>query len=176
MTGRERTELAQLCRRRETLAKNAVLVHAATLKANFEQQIAAKYSFDRDAVWKQAYELAEAATEKANKAIAAECRGLEIPAEFAPSIKTYWFERGDNAVDKRRSELRKGAYTRIDSVAKDAKLKIEHFSLDTQTKLLASGLESAEAKAFLESIPTPGQLMPPMTLDAIEAAMPKRLR
>src|SRR5579864_7526395 len=120
MTGRERAALAQSCWRREALAKNAVLVHAATLKANFEKQIAAKYSFDQDAVWKQAYALAEAATEKANKAIAAECRGLGIPAEFAPSIHTYWFERGENAVDKRRSELRKVAYTRIDAIAKDA--------------------------------------------------------
>lgn len=150
MTTRERAELAQLCRRREKLAKNAVLVHAATLRANFEKQIGAKYSFDQDSVWKEAYALAAAATEKANKTVAAQCRALGIPAEFAPSIGTGWFHRGENVVATRRQELRKVAYTRIDAIAKDAKLQIEQFSLDTQTKLLAGGLESAEAKAFLE--------------------------
>jgi hypothetical protein len=84
--------------------------------------------------------------------------------------------RGENVVATRRQELRKVAYTRIDAIAKDAKLQIEQFSLDTQTKLLAGGLESAEAKAFLESMPTPEQLMPPMTRGAIEAAIPKQLR
>ena len=175
MTKGEREGLAKLCRNRERVAKNDVLAHAAKLRADFEKQMAACYSFDQDPVWKEAHALTEVATEKANEAISEQCRKLGIPPEFAPSIHTNWYYRGENAVATRRAELRKVAYARIDALAKDAKRKIERSSLEIQTKLLASGLESVEAKAFLESMPAPEQLMPPLTLDAVEAATPKQL-
>jgi hypothetical protein len=117
MTSRERSELAQLCRRREKLAKTAVIAHAAVMKADFQKQLASRYSFDDRTVWQQANALAEAATEKANAAIAQECGKLGIPTEFAPGLHTYWSDRGANAVASRRTELQKVAYTRIEALA-----------------------------------------------------------
>jgi hypothetical protein len=159
MTKGERDELARLCRRREKLAKAAATVRAAELRTDFEKQMAAVYSFDRDPVWQAAQEIAQAATSEANKQIAERCRVLGIPDEFAPSLSTYWRSRGQNAVGERRAELRKVAYSRIDQREKDAKFQIEQSSLEVQTKLVAGDLQSAEANAFLDSMPTPEMLM-----------------
>jgi len=65
------------------------------------------------------------------------------------------------------------AHARIEAIARDAKFKVEPFSLDTQTKLLADCLESADAKAILESVLTPAQLMPPMSLKTSKPKKPK---
>jgi hypothetical protein len=174
ITKAERDELARLCRRREKLAKAAATARASELRADFEKQMAAVYSFDRDEVWRRAYEVADAATEAANRAIADRCRTLGVPVEFAPSITTYWRSRGQNAVRERRDELRKVAYSRIDQKEKDAKFQIEQSSLEVQTRLVAGGLQSAEAKAFLDSMPTPEMLMPAFTVAEIEAAAKPR--
>jgi hypothetical protein len=176
MTRRDREDLAKLCRQREKLAKHQVEAHKAALKADFERKLAAVYSFDQNDIWAKAAVAASAATKAAQQTIAAECQRLGIPKEFAPSIHTNWYGRGENAVPARRAELRKVADSKIEAMARDAKFRIEQFSLETQTKLLAGGLESADAKAFLESMPTAAQLMPAMDFKDIDAATPKRLR
>jgi hypothetical protein len=49
--------------------------------------------------------------------------------------------------------------------------QIERSSLELQTRLLADGLESAEAKAFLESMATPEQLIQQVTVEEIQLAI-----
>jgi hypothetical protein len=154
------------------MAKTALQVHAAILRAGFEKQLAARYSFDQSQVWQKAHEQVQIAVEKANQAVAKECRRLGIPAEFGPHIDADWYHRGENA-SERRDELRKVAYTRIEALVRDAKFKIEQFSLETQTTLLADGLESSNARAFLESMPTAEQLVPELKIADIEAVTPK---
>ncbi len=63
------------------------------------------------------------------------------------------------------------AHSRIDQMQKEAKLKIEKDSLEIQTQLLAGRLESAEAKAFLETMPTAEQLMPAITVADVRRVM-----
>jgi hypothetical protein len=63
------------------------------------------------------------------------------------------------------------AYSRIDQMQKEAKLKIEKNSLEIQTRLLAGGLESAEAKAFLEAMPSADELMPAITVAEVQRAL-----
>ena len=156
----ERAELIKIARHRERLAKNAVGLRAAELRAHFEQQIAAIYSFDSDTTWRAAHDLAAAATAEANRAVAERCRALGIPPEFAPSLSIGWYGRGENAVGQRRAELRRTAYARIDAMERDARLKIETKSVELQTRLIAGSLESDEAKAFLEAMPSAEMLMP----------------
>jgi hypothetical protein len=55
-------------------------------------------------------------------------------------------------------------------MGKDAKMAIDARAADVLTELIAGGLESADAKAFLESIPTADQLMPRLTLSELEGA------
>jgi hypothetical protein len=172
MTRRDRDDLISVCRQREKLAKAGVDARAKQMRAEFERQLAAEYSFDGSEVWKKAYLVAEAAVQQASAKISAESKALGIPAEFAPSLNLHWFQRGENACKDRQQELRRMASARIEAIAKDAKLKIEADSVEIRTRLIAGSLESPEAQAFLESMPTPESLMPAdqLTIAAVRHA------
>jgi len=116
MTRGDRQELAKLARLRERVAKADASRRAAELKADFEQQIAAIYSFDDDDVWRASRAAVSEETDRANAAITQRCRELGIPDEFAPSVASGWISRGQNAAKGRRDELRRVAYTRIDQL------------------------------------------------------------
>ena len=51
----ERAYLCTLVRKQEKLAKTAAAQRAAELRADFEAQLSAIYSYDQDQVWKQAH-------------------------------------------------------------------------------------------------------------------------
>jgi hypothetical protein len=168
----ERDDLLKICRQRERVAKSEVSAVAARRKADFERQLAAVYTFDQREVWARAYASAKEACRRANEEIAREAEAMGIPREFAPSLTTpYWFERGENMVRERRVELSKVAYSRIEQMEKEAKVRIERSSVEFQTKLFADSLESADAKAFLETMPTAEQLLPAVTIEEMQNAL-----
>ena len=93
---------------------------------------------------------------------------------FAPQLLgPSWYQRGANAVASRRTELRRVATTRIAALEKGAKAEIERRSLEVQERIIVAGLASAEARAFLDSIPAVDSLMPPLRLVELEAAKGK---
>ena len=167
----ERDALLRICRQRERVAKSEVNALAARRKADFERQLAAIYSFDQRENWARASLTAQEACRKANEEIVRESEAMGIPREFAPSLSTPWIERGENIIRGRRFELTKVAHSRIEQMGKEAKLQIERTSVEFQTRLLANCLESADAKAFLETMPTPAQLMPAITMEEMHEAL-----
>jgi hypothetical protein len=165
----ERQDLLQICRQRERVAKGEAVAVAARHKADFEAQLARVYHFDENAVWKAAAEAAEEVARQCQERVAAECAKLGIPKWAAPELgRPYWYERGENAVARRRTELTKVAHARIDQRLKEAVHAIQRASVEIQTKLVADGLTSADAKAFLESMPVPAQLMPVVTVEEVQ--------
>jgi hypothetical protein len=152
---------------RAKVAKVEAASRSATLKAEFEQQLAAEYSYD-DEVWKQAHADAHSAAKQAQEIIARRCEERGIPRWAAPSLNLYWHGRGENAVKSRRQELTKVAHSKIDQREKEAKLAIDKASVETQTKLLVASLECSEAQAFLAAMPTVAQLMPPVSLQEVQ--------
>ena len=163
MTRIEREDLLKVCRMRAKVAKGEVDALAAAQKADFAAQLAAIYHWDTDEIWKQAKEAATAITARANEQIRERARELGIPPRFMPGLdKPYWYGRGENATASRRVELTRVAHTRIEQHQKEAKLRIERAAVEIQTKLVADGLASADAKHWLESMPTAAQLMPPV--------------
>lgn len=174
MTKSERTELGQLIRKRERVMKSQVVERAATMLADFENQCGSIYSFDQDEVWAKAMEEAEKAIAEANKLIAAKCKEMGIPKEFAPGVAMGWMERGQNMVASRRTELRRMAKSRIDAIAREANTKIEQISLVAQTEVIASGLESVAAREFLESMPSLDILMPSLDAGQLKQIADKR--
>jgi hypothetical protein len=155
----ERADLLAHLKRRERVQKSAAKQRSAELLAEFEHNMAARYSFDDDAVWNEAALIAEREVEKARKRVAERCRELGIPKQFAPSPRFYWSERGENAIKERRSELRKAAQTRIAAIEKDALVQIERETLEAETELLKNGMTSDTARAFLENLTPIEQLM-----------------
>jgi hypothetical protein len=170
MLRREREDLERLSRDRERLAKAAADQRAAELRADFQRQLAATYSFDQDSVWKEAMRVADEAVSHAQRVIADRCEELGIPASFAPGLNLYWHGRGENAIKDRRAELTKVAYTRIEALAKDAKLKIGLAASEIRVQLLSGSLETDEAKLFLRAMPTPEEMMPKIELRELEDA------
>jgi hypothetical protein len=168
MTRTERQELAQLIRRREKLAKADVDRVAAERLAGFEQQAASIYRADDDDVWADAMRTVQQAVDDASVVVAERCRTLGVPDWTAPTINATWYGRGQNAVKARVTELRKVAKTRFDADAKAAKAAIERASVDVQTQLVAGGLESDEARAFLDAMPTAQGLMPVLAVADVE--------
>jgi hypothetical protein len=168
MTKAERADLFKLVRARERVAKTATSGRAAELKADFEQQLATRYTPDDDPVWKEAYRIAEEAEKVSQAQVEQRCKELGIPEWAAPEVRMIWYGRGENAVKERRQELRKVAYSRIEAIEKAAKAEIERTSVDIQTKLIATGLASQLAKTFLEQMPSAEELMPKLALGEIE--------
>jgi DNA-binding protein H-NS len=168
MTKGEREELARLIRQREKVLKSAARQRSAELIADFENQMSQIFSFDQDEIWAQATRAAEAEVAKAQRAVAARCRDLGIPDRFAPSLRLAWSGRGyDNAVEKRRIELRRMATTHIEALERKAATQIELSCLDTSTKLLAAGLTSEAARQFLDALPSVEGLMPALSFNEI---------
>jgi hypothetical protein len=169
VTRTERQDLLQICRQRERVGKAEAVAVAAHRKADFEAQLSRIYSFDEDTVWQAAYKAVNEVARQANEQVAARCQPLGIPRWAQPEIlPPQWYGRGENATRQRRGELTKVAHAKIDQHLKETIHAIQRASVDVQTQLLAGGLTSADAKAFLESIPTPAQLMPLVTVEDIQ--------
>jgi hypothetical protein len=175
MTSRERGELAKLIRHQERVLKSTAKQRSAELLAEFEQQIAAKYSFDDDDTWREAYAAAEAEIKRANERVAKRCRELGIPKAFAPSIDVHWYERGENMVNARRVELRKVAVTRIAALERTAITKIETMALEAHTEVIKDGIETQAARAFLDAMPPLDTLMPPLSMREMQTLLPGRM-
>lgn len=168
MTKGERDQLLQLVKKRERVMRVKAQERSALLLAEFDAQSAKIHHWDEDEVWKRVHAEAERAIELAQVEIAARCKDLGIPAEFAPGLNMYWHGRGHNAVADRRAELRRAAKSRIEAIEKEAVSKIEGLSLEAQTQIIAHGLESEAAKAFLDTMPKLESLMPPVQVSEIQ--------
>ena len=173
MTQGERTELSKLVRIRARVAKADVDALAARHLADVEAELAARYSANHDA-WAEITAEAKAAVAAADAKIAERCRALGIRDEFRPAISISWWDRGENADKNRRAELRKIAETELACRAKSAKVEIQRYEATQLTHLAAGALASDEARAFLEAMPTPAELMPPVALLALEATLSAR--
>lgn len=173
MTRAERTDLARLTRARARVAKAAVVQREAELLADVESQLSAAYSFDDDA-WADVTRAAQSAVAEADEQVAERCRQLGIPERFRPSLYVGWSGRGENATAARRGELRKLAQTHIAAAGKAAKAQIEARAVEVEGEIVAAGLTTEAARAFLRSIPEPAELMPTLALGELESELTTR--
>jgi len=173
LTRAERDDLAKVARLRARVARSQVAQREAELLADVEKQLAAQYDI-ADEAWQEVTAAATQAVQEADRQVAERCRERGIPQDFRPSMHVSWFGRGANAVASRRAELRRVAQTRITAAGKAAKASIEAREAEILTELLAGGLTSDAARAFLQSIPTPAELMPPLAVAELEGAARSR--
>ena len=164
----EREDLQRLVRQREKVLKSAAKQRSAELLADFENQMGQEYSFDQDEIWEQAVKNVQPLVERAQKQIAARCRELGIPERFAPSVDLSWHARGfGNCLEKRRTELRKMATTRIGAIERKAVTDIELSCLQAQEQIALAGLSSDAARHFIETLPGIETLMPALSFTEI---------
>jgi hypothetical protein len=173
MTAKDRDKLAVLARKRAKVTETMVSERVNVLRADVEDQLAANYKFD-DARWADINQRTMREVAKTDAEIAAICRRVGIPEHLRPKISVGWDSRGENLLASRRAELRKLAYARIDAAAESAKVHIGVSLVDVETELIRDGLESAEAIAYLDSMPTPEQLLPQIAVAELEPGTPTR--
>ena len=176
MTKGERDDLCRLVKQREKVAKTAAEQRSAAMLAEFEQQISAVHTFNRNDVWKAAVEAAIEAAKKANEAVVSGADKLGIPREFQPKLQFNWARRGENEYRERRDELRRLAKAEIDALEKLARVQIESQSVQAQTEIIANGLNSEAAIAFLNRLPAIKSMMPALDVTQIQAKLADRAR
>jgi hypothetical protein len=168
MTKGEREDLQRLVRQREKVLKSAAKQRSAELLADFENQMGSEFSFDDDAIWQQAAREAGAEVERAKQRIAARCRELGIPKQFAPTLSMVWHHRGyGNILDERRKELRCMAQAQVEAIEAKAVTEIEMSCLEAQTQLAIAGLTSEAARGFVAKLPAIETLMPRLSFAEI---------
>ena len=168
MTRGDIANIERIMRKQERVAKAGADQRAAELKAAFEAEISARYNFDDDEIWKEAFAAARAAAETAQADVARRCEAIGIPAEFAPSVECHWYGRGENGVKERRAELRRKADAEIAALKQSARTKIEAWSLQAQTELASRTLTSEAAQTYLENMPAMADLMPTLEFQKVE--------
>jgi hypothetical protein len=176
MTKAEREDLIRLIKQRERVAKTAAEQRSAAMLAEFERQVSACHSFATNEVWRASVEAVRDATQAAMEKIAAESGKLGIPPEFQPRVSFGWLQRGENAYENRRAELRRVAKAEIDAMEKVARVQIEQASVQAQTEVIANGLTSAAAIEFLRSMPAIETMMPALDVTTIQAKLAERAR
>jgi hypothetical protein len=160
--------LGRLVRQREKVLKSAAKQRSAELIADFENQMGAEYSFDQDEVWAVAAQAAKREVAKAQERVAARCAELGIPKRFAPSLGLHWTGRGyDNAIERRKAELRKMATSRVEAIERKAITEIEMQCLEAQTQLALAALTSQAARSFIDKLPDIETLMPRLSFAEI---------
>jgi len=165
MTKADRDQLMRLAGKRAKLAKSKVVEREKVLLAEATDLMTAEFEA-RDQLWAEATTIAEEACRKANDQIAAQCSLLGIPANKAPKLDLMWRSRSMDFSDpSRKAELRRLALDRLAALTATAKSVIDEQLLEVETALISDGLQSDDAMAFLEKIPTPEQLMPSLSLD-----------
>lgn len=164
----ETHDLGMIIKDRAKVLKAHVEAEKATVLADFEKQLAAVYQFDQDEVWKQATQKAMVIVADAQAQIAKRCAEIGIPKTFAPSISVTWQGRGENALAQRRSELRRVAKAEVEAMAARAMVKVEKEALDLRTQVVAMGLLSPEATAFLNTLKPVREVMQLLDFASVE--------
>ena len=173
MTPGDRRRLESLARKRAKVATSMIGERVKVLRAEVEDQLSAEHKFD-DELWADVNRQAQREVAKADAHIAEVCRKLGIPENLRPSISVGWHQRGENMLASRRAELRKLAQARIDAAAQSAKVAIEANLLGVETELIRGGLESTEAIAYVDSMPTVEQLLPTIQVAELGPGKPPK--
>jgi hypothetical protein len=164
----ETHDLSMIIKDRAKVLKAHAEEQAAQCIADFEQKLAAVYSWDQDEIWQAATEEAQKVVADCQAKIAARCEKLGIPKTFAPTIGMSWSGRGENALNSRRVELRRVAKTSIEAMMKAAITKIEKQSLELRTQVVALAVLSDAARVFLESLAPVDEAMRSLDFAEIE--------
>lgn len=164
----ETHDLGMIIKERTKVLKAHIESEGMRLLGEFERQIAAVYHYDQDEVWKEAAEEALKAAKEAQEKIAKRCEKLGIPRTFAPGLVISWQGRGENAMKERCTELRAVAKAQVKAMMAEATVKVEREALDLRTQIVALGLVTPAAQAFLQTLKSVEETMHLLEFSDIE--------
>jgi hypothetical protein len=165
MTPAERRTLVGISKERAKLACADVDSRRKFLESEVLNLMAAEFEAN-DQLWDSGVAIAEDYVAKANEQIRAQCIQLGIPPKYAPRLEVGFRSRSPEFTDpRRRRELKELAASKLDALTTEAKRQINQQALNAQEQILLAGFETDEARLVLESMSTPEQLMPALSLE-----------
>jgi hypothetical protein len=184
ITKGERTELRSIVRQQFKVLRHEVEQRQAEMIADLDAQIAQRYAdVDKqrqDLMWK-----AEEICQAASREITDLFKGTGAVKGYADSHVRRAAQEEDIEVTIQRPvrvgmepitwskadrvQLRRAAVARIEADVKGALLNLERREADLLRTLAVGAIESEEARAFLEGIPTVAELVPQARLLELEA-------
>jgi hypothetical protein len=163
MTQADRAALIHIAKARARLAKAAVVEREKILLNEIEEHMTAEFRL-RDEVHADVVAMAEEALAKVNEQIRNQARLMGYDARNVPQAGLPYSSPYDRRSDQDKDEARKRADTRLAALHAAAYKAIEEATLHIEESIIVGGLESAEAKALVDTLPPAEQLMPPLSL------------
>jgi hypothetical protein len=163
MTAKDRNALIRIVRSRTRLAKTATTEREKILRVEIEEQLQAEFRL-RDEVRAEVVQMAEEALRKVNEEIRQQAVLLGYDVSLVPQASLPYRTSYEYRTPEAVTAARKRADTRLAALRAAAVKGIEERSLAVEESLIVGGLESDEAKALVESMPTAEKLMPALSL------------
>jgi hypothetical protein len=169
ITKTERAELRSVVRQQFRVLRAEVTQRKAELYADVEDQIADRFGAD-DRTWAGVMHEVHEAVLECNRRIndAFYRAGYQ---ERGRSERMWIGEPNIRKPEGKRNELRHQAGSRIEAQVKGAMLNLDRREADLLRTLAIGAIESEEARAFLEALPTVGELVPAARLAELEASL-----
>lgn len=167
ITKAERAELRSIVRQQFKVLRHEVEQRGVELLGDVEQEIAAKYR-EEDEAWGRATFVTNEALLEANRKVNDVFRELLGDAHRE---KMYVGAHLPEQPVRHRLQLRHEAKTRLEARVKAALLQLDRQEADLLRNLAMGAIESDEARAFLTSIPSVGELVPAARLAELEASL-----
>ena len=167
----ERVELRALIKQQFKVLAAEVAHREAELVSDLDAELAARYATE-DRAWADAEFLMMEAAREANRKANDVMRGLlgdRWPAgsdRVLVEVSLHQARRARGATEKAAD--RKEGVRKIEVQVKRAQVALARQEVDLLTKLASEGLESAEARDFLRTIPTAAELVPSVRLLELE--------
>lgn len=165
----ERAELRSIVKQQFKVLRSELDQREMEMLADVEQEIVARYT-DDDQAWSVVQHKVHEAVMEANRQIndALNEAGYQVKG----STERMWVRTPDmHQPQEDRHQLRRLATSRIHAQVRGAKLRLEREEADLLRALAVGAIESEEARNFLTSIPTVGELVPAARLAELEATL-----
>jgi len=168
MTPGERRALTALVKQRFKVLRSEVKARQQELTATVDHEIVARHEsrdFKRQEIERLARRLAQDAATQISTAI--DEAGIDQtgkPSIHGGDFRIYWGDDG-------RQVLRAAAVSDLKAKVEAATLRLDREEVDLLQSLAIGLLESDEARSFLASIPTVGQLVPAVVMEELEARL-----
>lgn len=170
ITKSERAELRTLVRQQFRVLREEVVARQSELIAQSEREVTEKYA-ERDAAWEDVLHEVGEAEREANRRVNDALYRHGFVQRSSSERSWVSINLKDQPPDGGRMELRREAQARIRAKVSAALMELNRREADTLRDLAIGALESEEARAFLTSIPTVGDLVPAVRLAELEQSL-----
>lgn len=165
----ERTELKSIVKQQFRVLRAECEQRQAELLANVEDEMRTRFATD-DQAWNTCTHKVHEAVMEANRAINDALHEAGYQARGA--TERMWVQTPHiRKPQEDESQLRRVAHSHINEQTRAAKLALDRQEADMLRTLAIGAIESEEARAFLQSIPVVGELIPAARLAELEARL-----